>query len=104
MKIELHAPGKPATAGRVDRQAHRLSQFSRPIDSEAEYLDCKARLAEEMKHSSEPDSALRAEALLREIVDYEIRREQGEATLPAAGGQDWSDSTAPRRRRSDQAG
>jgi hypothetical protein len=104
MKIGLHATGKPATAGRVDRQAHRLSQFSRPIDSEAEYLECKALLAEEMTHSSEPDSALRAEALLREIVDYEIRREQGEATHSAAGGRDWSDSTAPRRRKSDQAG
>jgi len=104
MKIELHAPGKAATAGRIDRQAHRLSQFSRPIDSEAEYLACKAQLAEEMKHSSEPDSALRAEALLREIVDYEIRREQGEPAHSTAEARDWSDSTAPRRRRSDQAG
>jgi len=103
MKIELHAPGKQTAAGRVDRQAHRLSEFSRPIDSESEYLECKALLAEEMKHSSEPDSALRAEALLREIVDYEIRREQGDAAQPAMG-RDWSDSTVPRRRRSDEAG
>ena len=103
MKIGLHATGKTAPAGRIDKQAHRLSQFSRPIDSEAEYLDCKALLAEEMKHSSEPDSALRAEALLREIVDYEIRREQGEAVQPAVG-QDWGDPNAPRRRASDEAG
>lgn len=103
MKIAMHAPKHQAAAGRVDRQAHRLSQFSRPIDSETEYLECKALLAEEMKHSSEPDSALRAEALLREIVDYEIRREQGDYA-PAATGDGWSDTDVPRRRKSDHAG
>ena len=103
MKIELHTLGKPTSAGRGDKQAHRLSEFSRAIDSEQEYLECKALLAEEMKHSSEPDSALRAEALLREIVDYEIRREQGQPATPATG-RDWSETNVPRRRRSDQAG
>lgn len=103
MKIAMHATKHQAAAGRVDRQAHRLSQFSRPIDSETEYLECKALLAEEMQHSSEPDSALRAEALLREIVDYEIRREQGDCA-PATTGDGWSDPDVPRRRKSDHAG
>lgn len=86
------------------RQPPNLSQFSRPIGSERDYREAKSLLSLTMRTARDSETAIRAEALLREIVDYEIR-------LDGESAEDWSRSFAdgddyegPRRRWSDLAG
>jgi hypothetical protein len=49
------------------------SRLARAIHNERDYREAKALLARTMRSARSTEAALRAEALLREIVDYEIR-------------------------------
>jgi len=73
MKIEFRLLQK--LQSRIGGDAHpmRLSEYSRPILNERDYRESKALLSAAARSASDPESALRAEALLREIVDYEMR-------------------------------
>ncbi len=71
--------------------------LARPIQNERDYREAKALLGRTMRAARSTEAALRAEALLREIVDYEIRVD---STLEdaAPSGLDLDDHDGPRRR------
>lgn len=83
------------------RTAH-FSRFARPIDSERDYREAKIVLALTLRSGQGPDAGLRAEALLREIVDYEMHADSGHwDALPGHREHHDDDYDGPRRRRSD---
>lgn len=82
-----------------DLRPHPVAGFARPITNERDYREAKALLGRTMRSARTHDSAIRAEALLREIVDYEVRldstdgSDEGEFTeLP------FGDYDGPKRR------
>ncbi|MBI1397097.1 MAG: hypothetical protein GC151_14065 [Betaproteobacteria bacterium] len=91
---ELHGYSLP------HRPSTRLSQFARPITNARDYREAKAALSRLMRNPDERDGAVRAEALLREIVDYEMRLDIGEEESYAAF-EAAEDYDGPRRRWSD---
>jgi hypothetical protein len=60
VQLKMHTPPKKAN-------------LARPIHTERDYREAKALLARTMRSARSTESAMRAEALLREIVDYEMR-------------------------------
>jgi hypothetical protein len=64
--------------------APNLAKFARPITNERDYRESKNLLARIMRTARDQESAVRAEALLREIVDYEMRHDSDAAEVPAA--------------------
>lgn len=85
---------------RLSRRPQRAHRASRPIVSERDYREAKDLLSRTMRTARSSEAALRAESLLREIVDYEVRLddEDDEPPLVAAGE---FHPTGPRRRWSD---
>lgn len=87
-----------------DLQPHPVAGFARPISSDRDYREAKALLGRTMRAARSHDTALRAEALLREIVDYEMRIDadhlRSEWTLPSLSFGD--DYDGPKRRWGDQ--
>jgi hypothetical protein len=86
---------------RLSRRPHRAPRASRPIVSERDYREAKDLLARTMRTARSTEAALRAESLLREIVDYEVRidvEDDDEPPLVAAGE---FHPMGPRRRWSD---
>lgn len=57
----------------AERRSPPRAKLSRPIHTERDYREAKALLARTMRGARSTEAALRAEALLREIVEYEIR-------------------------------
>jgi hypothetical protein len=57
----------------TEKRPPQPAKLSRPIHTERDYRDAKALLAGTMRSARSTEMALRAEALLREIVDYELR-------------------------------
>ena len=56
-----------------DLQPHPVAGFARPVSNERDYREAKELLGRTMRAARSHASAIRAEALLREIVDYEMR-------------------------------
>ena len=79
---------------------NNLTHFSRPIESDRDYREAKSLLGLTMRAARDDETAIRAEALLRQIVEYEMRLDEEEN-----GGWDLSgtdrDYEGPRRRWSD---
>lgn len=85
----------------LHRRPLRGHRPARPIVTERDYREAKALLSRTMRTARSSEAALRAESLLREIVDYEVRidtDEDDEPPLVAAGE---FHPTGPRRRWSD---
>lgn len=101
MKIEFRLLQKLQSQSVLDKHAPKLSEYSRPIMNERDYRDSKASLAQAMRSAPTAESALRAEALLREIVDYEMRLDIDEEESFSAY-EELSDYEGPRRRWSDR--
>lgn len=105
MKIgfRLRAPSVIEHAIR-DLQPHPVAGFARPIANERDYHEAKSLLGRAMRSARTHDSAIRAEALLREVVDYEMRIDEhhlrSEWTLPSLAFDD--DYDGPKRRWSDR--
>jgi hypothetical protein len=89
----------------TEKRPPQPAKLSRPIHTERDYHEAKALLAGTMRSARSTEMALRAEALLREIVDYELRLDmQAEKAFWEPPGQDqrmlqglcrrWSDSPA----------
>lgn len=89
----------------TEQRQPRQAKLSRPIHNERDYREAKALLARTMRSARSTEGTLRAEALLREIVDYELRLdsqleepswEMPEPDLPLYEGlrRRWSDGTA----------
>jgi len=57
----------------MEKRPPQPAKLSRPIHTERDYHEAKALLAGTMRSARSTEMALRAEALLREIVDYELR-------------------------------
>lgn len=82
-------------------QQHRApmrSRLARAIHSDRDYREAKALLARTMRSARSTESALRAEALLREIVDYEIRVDAEDEDRWDAANPELSAYEGPRRR------
>lgn len=88
-----------------ERRAPSRAKMSRPIHTERDYREAKALLARTMRGARSTEAALRAEALLREIVDYEIRIDsQDEEETWGLLDPDLDPYHGPRRRWVDQPG
>ena len=74
------------------------SRLARAIHSDRDYREAKALLARTMRSARSTETALRAEALLREIVDYEIRVDAEDAEPGDTTDSDLSAYEGPRRR------
>lgn len=82
-------------------QKHRApmrSRLARAIHSDRDYREAKALLARTMRSARSTEAALRAEALLREIVDYEIRVDAEDEERWDASDAELSSYEGPRRR------
>jgi hypothetical protein len=82
-------------------QKHRApmrSRLARAIHSDRDYREAKALLARTMRSARSTEAALRAEALLREIVDYEIRVDTEEGERWDEAEQGLNAYEGPRRR------
>jgi hypothetical protein len=89
----------------TERRAPAKAKLSRPIHTERDYREAKALLARTMRGARSTEAALRAEALLREIVDYEIRIDaQDQEEAWGLLDPDLDQYQGPRRRWVDQAG
>jgi len=104
MKIEFRWEG-PAmhqqSAAALRRTAH-FARFARPIGSERDYREAKTVLALTLRSGRGSDAGLRAEALLREIVDYEMHADSDHwDAMPGQTDHHDDDYDGPRRRRSD---
>lgn len=89
----------------TEARAPQPAKLSRPIFNERDYREAKALLARTMRAARSTESALRAEALLREIVDYELRADaQVEEQSWEALDADLRLYQGPRRRWSDMIG
>jgi hypothetical protein len=77
-----------------------LARYARPITNERDYRESKALLARIMRTADDTESAVRAEALLREIVDYEMRQDSEFNDPPRAADID-DEYDGPHRRWSD---
>ena len=86
-----------------DRSRIAQAGLARPIQNERDYREAKALLGRTMRAARSTEAALRAEALLREIVDYEIRVDASEEDA-GHPGLDLDDYEGPRRRWVDPAG
>lgn len=84
MKIEFKLLHELRGLSAADGQPPKLSQYARPIANDRDYREAKAALSRLMRASQGEESAVRAEALLREIVDYEMRLDIGEEESYAA--------------------
>lgn len=83
----------------MERHPTNLAHFSRPIESERDYREAKSLLGLTMRAARDDETAIRAEALLRQIVDYEMRLDAEDAGWDLSGTDD--DYEGPRRRWSD---
>lgn len=89
------------SATTLRRTAH-FARFARPIGSERDYREAKTVLALALRSERGPDAGLRAEALLREIVDYEMHADSGHWDMvPGQADHHDDDYDGPRRRHSD---
>ncbi|MCW5623196.1 MAG: hypothetical protein KIT73_00570 [Burkholderiales bacterium] len=79
------------------------AKLARPIQSERDYHEAKALLARTMRAARSTEAARRAEALLREIVDYEIRVDSQNADEWSEIDADLDTHEGPRRRWNDPA-
>ena len=86
-----------------DRSRIAQAGLARPIQNERDYREAKALLGRTMRAARSTEAALRAEALLREVVDYEIRVDAAddEAGHPGLGLDDYE---GPPRRWVDPVG
>lgn len=80
------------------KRAAMRSRLSRAIHTDRDYREAKALLARTMRSARSTETALRAEALLREIVDYEIRVDAEDAEPGDTTDSDLSAYEGPRRR------
>lgn len=79
-------------------RAPMRSRLARAIHSDRDYREAKALLARTMRSARSTEAALRAEALLREIVDYEIRVDAENAERWDASEPELNAYEGPRRR------
>jgi hypothetical protein len=84
-------------------RAPMRSRLARAIHSDRDYREAKALLARTMRSARSTEAALRAEALLREIVDYEIRVDAEDEDNLDAGSADVQEYGGPKRRWVDSA-
>ncbi|MBX9631739.1 MAG: hypothetical protein K2X67_14580 [Burkholderiales bacterium] len=84
-------------------RAPMRSRLARAIHSDRDYREAKALLARTMRSARSTEAALRAEALLREIVDYEIRVDAEDEDSLDAGSADIQEYGGPKRRWVDSA-
>lgn len=84
-------------------RAPMRSRLARAIQSDRDYREAKALLARTMRSARSTEAALRAEALLREIVDYEIRVDAEDDEAVDNGSADLQEYGGPKRRWVDSA-
>lgn len=75
MKIEFRLLQEMHGYALAQGHGTTLARYARPITTERDYRESKALLARIMRAADDTESAVRAEALLREIVDYEMRQD-----------------------------
>ncbi|MEO8040055.1 MAG: hypothetical protein ABI794_14895 [Betaproteobacteria bacterium] len=80
------------------QRAPMRSRLARAIHNDRDYREAKALLARTMRSARSTEAALRAEALLREIVDYEIRVDAEDAERWDAIDNDLDGYEGPHRR------
>ena len=84
----------------MEYQPNSLAHFSRPIESERDYREAKSLLGLTMRAARDDETAIRAEALLRQIVEYEMRLDDENSGWDLSGTDDAYEG--PRRRWSDR--
>lgn len=88
----------------MSRRPAYFARFARPIGGERDYREAKTVLALAMRAARGPEGGLRAEALLREIVDYEMRVDAHHRDPMPLVADHHDDYNGPRRRRGDFVG
>jgi hypothetical protein len=89
VQLKMHTPPKKAN-------------LARPIHTERDYREAKELLARTMRGARSTETAMRAEALLREIVDYEMRVDAEESEGWGLLEPDLETYAGPRRRWNDE--